>query len=122
MSLEASDARPLISRLRGSPFAFPLAALTALAMFWISEASYQDAKATFDALGQRGIARTEIQTLRHGLAEAETGQRGYLLSGRKEYLKPYTDALPDDSALSPGCADYYARDPAGRADANASNR
>jgi len=29
----------MISRFRGSPFAFPLAALTALAMFFISETS-----------------------------------------------------------------------------------
>jgi hypothetical protein len=33
----------MISRFRGSPFAFPLAALTALAMFFISETSYQQA-------------------------------------------------------------------------------
>jgi signal transduction histidine kinase len=85
-------ARRLISRLRGSPFAFPLAALTALAMFWISEASYQDAKSTLDTLGERGIARSEIQALRHGLAEAETGQRGYLITGRAEYLRPYAQA------------------------------
>ena len=78
----------LISRLRGSPFAFPLAALTALAMFWISEASYQGASATLGALGERGDARTEIQTLRHVLTEAESAQRGYLLSGRKDYLQP----------------------------------
>ena len=103
----------LISRFRGSPFAFPLAALTALAMFWISEASYQDAKATFDALGQRDNARTEIQSLRHGLAEAETGQRGYLLSGRKEYLQPYAASLATIPRSLAWLRDYYANDPAG---------
>ena len=101
----------LISRFRGSPFAFALAALTALAMFWLSEASYQDAKATFDALGQRGAARTELQTLRHGLAEAETGQRGYLLSGRKEYLKPYTTSQTTIPRALAWLRDYYANDP-----------
>ena len=85
----------LISRLRGSPFAFPLAALTALAMFWISEASYQDAKATFDALGERSIAQTEIQTLRNGLSDAETGHRGYLLTGQEDYLAPFHAAEID---------------------------
>ncbi|HEX7441437.1 MAG TPA: CHASE3 domain-containing protein [Caldimonas sp.] len=84
--------RRLISRLRGSRFAFPLAALTALAMFWISEASYQNATTTFNRLVERGNARGQIQALHHALAEAETGQRGYLLTGRAEYLQPYTDA------------------------------
>jgi signal transduction histidine kinase len=100
----------LMSRLRGSLFAFPLAALTALAMFWISEASYRDAKATLDALGQRGTARTQIQALRHALAEAETGQRGFLLSGRPEYLQPYNDALVAIQAALGWLRVYYADD------------
>src|SRR5438132_7580398 len=83
----------LISRLRGSPFAFPLAALTALAMFWITETSYTGAHETLGSLGERGVARTELQTLRDALAEAESGQRGYLLTGRQAYLQPYTEAL-----------------------------
>src|SRR4051812_26252159 len=103
----------LISRLRGSPFAFPLAALTALAMFWISEASYQDAKATLDALGERGVARTQIQSLRHAFAEAETGQRGYLLSQRKEYLRPYSNSLATIEQALGWLRRYYADDPKG---------
>ena len=103
----------LISRLRGSPFAFPLAALTALAMFWISEASFQGASATLGALGERGDARTEIQTLRHLLTEAESAQRGYLLSGRKDYLQPYTDSLETIRTSLTRLRTYYAKDEAG---------
>jgi len=101
----------LISRLRGSPFAFALAALTALAMFWISEASYQGASATFGALGERSTARTEIQSLRHGLAEAESSQRGYLLSGREEYLQPYSASLATIQRSLAWLREYYASDP-----------
>jgi len=82
----------LLPLLRGSRFAFPLAALAALAMFLISESSYQQATSTFDALGAQGLARTNIQVLWRSLTDAETGQRGYLLTGRPEYLKPYVDA------------------------------
>lgn len=103
----------LISRLRGSPFAFPLAALTSLAMFWISEASYQGAYATLSALGERGAARTEIQTLRHLLAEAESAQRGYVLTGRREYLQPYTDSLGTIGQSLSWLRGYYAKDAAG---------
>ena len=75
--------------LRGRALAFPLAVIAALAMFLISEASYRQASATFEALRQQGAARTVIQTLWRSLTDAETGQRGYLLTGRPEYLKPY---------------------------------
>ncbi|HUP08023.1 MAG TPA: CHASE3 domain-containing protein [Caldimonas sp.] len=103
----------LISRLRGSPFAFPLAALTALAMFWISETSYTGAHETLGSLGERGIARTELQTLRHALAEAESGQRGYLLTGRDAYLQPYTQALQTIGQSLHWLRRHYAEHPDG---------
>jgi len=42
---------PLLSYFRRSVVAFPLAALAALAMFVISEVSYQDATSSLDSLG-----------------------------------------------------------------------
>lgn len=105
--------RRLIWRLRGSPFAFPLAFLAGLAMFWISEASYQGARATFDALGTRRIAQLEIQSLRQAIVEAETGQRGFLLSNREEYLRPYTASLETIRRSLAWLRDYYSDDPAG---------
>ena len=44
-----------LSRFRRNIIAFPLAALAALAMLFISEASYQDATSSLDALGQRAM-------------------------------------------------------------------
>ena len=85
-------AMKLLPLLRGSPFAFPLAALAALAMFIISETSYQQASSTLESLVVQGTARTTIQVLWRSLIDAETGQRGYLLTGRKEYLQPYNQA------------------------------
>jgi PAS domain S-box-containing protein len=35
---------------------------------------------------------TELDTLLTLVTDAETGQRGYIITGRKEYLKPYQDA------------------------------
>jgi len=103
----------LISRLRGSPFAFPLAALTALAMFWISETSYTGAHETLGSLGERGIARTELQTLRDALAEAESGERGYLLTARPAYLQPYTEALETIAHSLYWLRRHYAEHPEG---------
>ena len=101
----------LLLRLRGSPFAFPLAALAAIAMFVISESSYQQASSTFEGLGEQGRARMTIQVLWRDLLDAETGQRGYLLTGRPEYLKPYVDAETDVTRALDWLTRYYATDP-----------
>ncbi len=85
----------LILRLRGSRFAFALAALAALAVLLISEASYQEAGKTLDALGQRAMAQSEVQSLWRNLSQAESGERGYLLTDRAEYLEPYLQAVGD---------------------------
>ena len=98
--------------LRGSPFAFPLAVLASLAMFMISETSYQSAVASFEALSVQGDARREIQTLWRSLTDAETGQRGYLLTSRKDYLKPYLNAQGQVARSIDWLSRYYSTEPA----------
>jgi signal transduction histidine kinase len=98
----------MISRFRGSPFAFPLAALTALAMFFISETSYQQATSALNDLGAMGAARFSILELRRAMTDAETGERGYLLTGRREYLEPYNRALADVTKELAALNLYYA--------------
>ena len=105
----------LLPLLRGSPFAFPLAALAALAMFLISETSYQQATSTFEALGNQNRARTEIQSLWRSLTDAETGQRGYLLTSREEYLKPYTEGRTRVDEALVWLARYYRAEPGSEA-------
>ena len=100
-----------LSRFRRNVIAFPLAALAALAMLAISEASYQDATASLDRLGDRGVARTKLNDLVKSLLDAETGQRGYLLTDRREYLKPYHQAQVDARKTLAWLNEYYARDP-----------
>ncbi len=100
----------LLSRLRGSRFAFPLAALAAIVMFVISETSYQEASSTLDNLGLRGQARSAIQTLWRSLTDAETGQRGYLLTGRKEYLRPFETGSSAVNETLGWLTNYYAAD------------
>lgn len=97
----------LLPLLRGSPLAFPLAALAALIMFVISESSYQQTSTRFVALGMQATARTTIQTLWRSLSDAETGQRGYLLTNRKEYLKPYVQAQANVARSLDWLTRYY---------------
>jgi signal transduction histidine kinase len=81
-----------LSYFRRSVVVFPLAALAALAMFVINEISYRDATASLNALAERSAARGYLNDLAKSLLNAETGQRGYLLTSRDDYLTPYRDA------------------------------
>ena len=100
-----------LSRFRGPVIAFPLAALAALAMLVISETSYQDATASLDRLGERAEARSKLNDVVKSLLDAETGQRGYLLTARPEYLRPYEQAQREIGDQLAWLKAYYAKDP-----------
>jgi signal transduction histidine kinase len=78
---------------RRSRVAFPLAVLAAVAMLLISEGSYWQSVNTLDRLVAVTEARASVLDLRKNILDAETGQQGYLLTGREEYLVPYRSAL-----------------------------
>lgn len=87
-----------------------VSAVLALTVVGINEASYRDSTGVLGDLSTRAEARLQIQTLWRVLIDAETGQRGYILTGKTEYLKPYTDALSLIEQSSNWIAVYYASD------------
>lgn len=88
-----------------------LAGVLALLISAVNEIAYRDANQAIVGLGERGIARLQIQNLLRRLIDAETAQRGYLLTGRAEYLTPYQQSVKDiDEALA-WLRQYYAGDP-----------
>lgn len=90
----------ILLRLKRSPFVFPLAALAALVLMFISETAYYQSTRSMGALGTTATARTHLLNLSRRIVDAESGQRGYLLTGRREYLDPYRHAFSDiDGAL-----------------------
>ncbi|MDQ6685535.1 MAG: CHASE3 domain-containing protein [Pseudomonadota bacterium] len=101
----------IVDLLRSSVIAFPLAAIAALGVLIISETSFQQATSSFTVLGDRGQTRIELLTLWRNLNEAETGQRGYLLTGRRDYLAPYTTAVPSVNRILGSLAQVYAAEP-----------
>ena len=100
-----------LSRMRVSPFAFPLALAAALVTFAINESAYQQATDTISSLGTQATARTTIQVLARSLTDAETGQRGYLLTGRTEYLRPYDNGRALAAQSLAWLKAYYGADP-----------
>ena len=101
----------VFTAVRRSPYVLPLACIAAAAMVFISEGSYWRSVGTLDELGAMGTARASIQGLAQGVLDAETGQRGYLLTGRKEYLAPYKSALQMIEASFRFLDRYYGRNP-----------
>src|SRR6185295_7882429 len=81
-----------------------------LSMLAISEASYQDATSSLDRLGERATARAKLNDLVKAVIDAETGQRGYLLTDRPEYLRPYGQAILEARSLLAWLNNYYGRD------------
>ena len=98
----------ILSRIERSAFALPLAALASLAMITISESSYRQSIVTLDKVATMAQARIDIQGLLRHMVDAETGQRGYLLTQRKNYLKPYVEALDEIQGSMNSLEKYYA--------------
>ncbi len=95
--------------VKGNGFVFPLACLTAFAFVFISEGSYWQSVKTLDELSVMAQAHTAIRGLQQGLLNAETGQRGYLLTHQKDYLAPYDKSVQDiDASLK--FLSHYAQD------------
>jgi PAS domain S-box-containing protein len=61
------------------------------AVSWINWAGFRRASEQID-LSRRTVRATDA--LLSTLTNAETGQRGFLLTGRESYLEPYTNAAP----------------------------
>src|SRR5688572_17609888 len=104
--------KAIATRLRRSAFAFPLVALAAIALLLISESSYWCAKESMDELGRLGSARTAIQSLHRSMVDAETGQRGYLLTRNPEYLSPYRDASEEVRSSMRMLREHFKNEPA----------
>jgi signal transduction histidine kinase len=85
---------PLV-RLSGSRWALPLALAVALAVALINETGYREAREAIAMTGGHERNRADLQVLLRSLVDAETGQRGYLLSGRVGYLQPYEVAVAE---------------------------
>lgn len=89
------DTRPWRMALWRTPLAVLLAALLALGVFAGAEWTYQRALTSLSNLGARDTARADLKTVMRRLLDMETAQRGYLLTGREQYLAPYASARTD---------------------------
>jgi signal transduction histidine kinase len=71
----------------------PLAVLAAAFLIFINEASFQQSTKAVTNMEQAQQTRSAINRLVRQVLDAETGQRGYLLTGDPRYLEPYNTAI-----------------------------
>ena len=71
----------------------PLAILAAVILIFINEASFHESTEAAANIKEAQQTRTAINKLLQNMLDAETGQRGYLLTGEERYLEPYNTAV-----------------------------
>ena len=73
----------------------PLAILAAAILIFINEASFHESTSATANIQEAQRSRTAVNKLLQNMLDAETGQRGYLLTGDLRYLKPYNVAVEE---------------------------
>jgi signal transduction histidine kinase len=97
------------SRLPEGLTAFGLALLLAAALVAISELGYGRATRQLHDLVLMGQARLELARVARRISDAESSQRGYLLTARPDYLAPYQAARNDVERGLQRLAELHAR-------------
>ena len=71
----------------------PLAILAVVGLIFISEASFRSSTDAIADMQEAQLTRGALNDLKEIILDAETGQRGYLLTGNEHYLEPYKNAI-----------------------------
>jgi signal transduction histidine kinase len=103
--------RPLELIARRRAWMAPLAVAVAIAFLTINEVTYQSARDGIESIGEMQEQRTEVRRLQLLLQAAEAGQRGYLLTGQREYKEPYDEAKAQLEAQLTRLRTLFADDP-----------
>src|SRR5262252_4614100 len=84
-----------LGRLTRSRFAAPVAVALAILVLTINEIGYYSLNKTTDARDQALDARVIVDQLRRKVIDAESAQRGYLLTQRPNYKPDYEKTVRD---------------------------
>lgn len=103
--------KDLLSRMKRSAVTFPLAVVTALTLMLISESAYHASVESLDRLGRLADARVNNLVLLRQVLDAENGQRGFLITGRPEYLTPYRKSMQNIGETLKTLHTFYAGEP-----------
>lgn len=86
-----------------------VAALAAAALVGINEVSFRQSTAAVTDLREAHLVRNRVNLVFRYLLDAETGQRGYLLTGDAKYLEPYDVAVANIGKATGELREFVAR-------------
>jgi signal transduction histidine kinase len=96
--------------MRKTSMVMPLAALAVAAMIALNELGYRRSVDAATSMAREQDKRGALHLLLQEVLDAETGQRGYLLTGDEKYLGPYSDATTKISASLDALRTMYLSD------------
>ena len=82
-----------------APLVALLAAVTLFALFVVNVMSLAAIHSSRLSIARTRRAQTLLGSIRAAIADGKTGQRGFLLTGRGDYLEPFpsaVDEIPSD--------------------------
>jgi len=89
-----------------------LAALAALALVGINEAGFRQSTRALADIDEAQRGRSVVNQILQNMLDAETGQRGYLLTGEASYRQPYDTAIKEVDGNLATLRQLYADRPA----------
>ena len=92
MTLQATFQRWL-PKVRRMALSLPMALLAAAVLVGINETGHMRSQDAVNQMSQWQVTRGAVNSLLQSMLDAETGQRGYLLTGNDTYLEPYDKAM-----------------------------
>ena len=82
-----------LPKVRQMALSLPMALLAAMVLVGINETGHMRSQDAVQQMEFGLLARKNVSTLLQSMLDAETGQRGYLLTGDDTYLAPYNAAV-----------------------------
>jgi signal transduction histidine kinase len=82
-----------LPKVRQMALSLPMALLAAMVLVGINETGHMRSQDAVQQMEFGLLARKNVSTLLQSMLDAETGQRGYLLTGDETYLAPYSAAV-----------------------------
>ncbi|MFI8615249.1 CHASE3 domain-containing protein [Acidovorax sp. NPDC077693] len=92
MSLK-ENTRRWLPKVRRMAISLPMALLAAMVLVGINETGHMRSQDAVAQMAHGQDTRKAVNSLLQSMLDAETGQRGYLLTGNEAYLEPYDKAV-----------------------------
>lgn len=92
MNLQENTQRWL-PKVRKMALSLPMVLLAAMVLVGINETGHMRSQHALEQMAQGMATRSDVNRLLRSMLDAETGQRGYLLTGNEAYLEPYDKAV-----------------------------